>query len=152
MPWNSTIGRNRPTMSTDERGPPSARADPQKRNWSVPSNSTPASQQWARGVQEERRFGRERLAVGELAPSDREVVHADERADQAARRLGTGCHRQPLVQRAALVGLEMTEAHPADLRRIDHAGDRVPYGGEQRLQPRFEEQGLVVANQELAEL
>src|SRR2546421_2448955 len=54
---------------------------------------------------------RARRAVGE-------IVDHHHCADKAANSLRVWRDFQPLVQRAALVGLEMAEADPAHLRRI----------------------------------
>src|SRR5205085_46109 len=70
--------------------------------------------------------GRERLLVGERPRrARREVVHARERADEAAERRRRRRERQPFVQRPALVGLEVAEPDPTDRRRVDERRDRV---------------------------
>ena len=48
-------------------------------------------------------------------------------------RLSGRSNLQPLIQRAALVALEMAEAYPSYARRINNACDRIPYEREHRF-------------------
>src|SRR5690348_387899 len=52
------------------------------------------------------------------------IVNADDLADERADGRSLGCRLLPLVQRTALVGLEMAESYPPQLRRVD----QLPYG------------------------
>ena len=85
-----------------------------------------------------------RLAVGE-------IVDVDERTDEAAKRRRRGREREPLVQRAAFVGFEMAEADMADGRGIDQARHGLAQLGEHGAKPRMEQQGLVIADEEVVE-
>ena len=82
----------------------------------------------------------------------REVIDAHRFTDEAAQRLGVRRSRQPLVERTALVGLEVAEADPAQARRIDQRSDRLTHHRKETPHPRVKQQRLVVASQELAEL
>src|SRR5438874_816833 len=97
--------------------------------------------------------GRDDLAVRERARRPvGDVVHADDGAHDAARGLRPGGAREPVVQRAALVGLEVAEADPTDTRGVDDLGHRVAHHGEHLAEPGVEEERLVVTDQELVEL
>src|SRR5580658_2903965 len=68
--------------------------------------------------------GRKRRAIREGAwlPAD-EVGHVHKGANLAADHIGIGCSSQPLIERTALVGLEMAEADVAQLGNVDELGN-----------------------------
>ena len=94
----------------------------------------------------------EHVAVGEgpRRPVG-EVVHRHHAAEGAEGHLGSGCGRQPLVQAAALVGLDVTEADPAQAIEGDHRGHRLGHQGEQRPHAGVEQEGLVPVHEDLVE-
>jgi hypothetical protein len=59
---------------------------------------------------------------------------------------------QPVVERAAFVGLEVAPGDVPQLRGIDERGDGVSQGREHRLEPRVKEQRFLVAHEEVIEL
>jgi hypothetical protein len=95
---------------------------------------------------------RDELAVGERARAPvGKIIHGNHGGDAAAERRGVGRHRQELVERAALVRLEMRERDPAHPLDRHHALNSRPHLWEAATQPRMEEQRLVVDDQVLAE-
>src|SRR5574340_1520600 len=83
--------------------------------------------------------------------TNREVVDADQRADQAAGRLRLRCQGQPLIERAAFVGFEMAERDPSKGGWIEDACDRIPHQREHLLHTRVKEQWFLVLDQEVVE-
>ena len=82
----------------------------------------------------------------------REVVDVDHRADDADDRGRLGGNRQPLVERAALVHLEVAPADPPQRRRVDHFRQRLAHLREHPAHAGVEEERLLVADQEMIEL
>ena len=94
----------------------------------------------------------ERLAVGERAGlAIRDVVDGDHRRDLAAQGRGLRGDGEELVQRAALVGLEVREADVAEARRRQHGLDRLADEREHPARAGVEEQRLLVDDQVLVE-
>jgi hypothetical protein len=60
-------------------------------------------------------------------------------------------HAEPLVHRAAFVGLDVTEADPAQLFDRDEPADRFGQGREHATQPAMEQHRLVGADEEMIE-
>ena len=92
------------------------------------------------------------LAV--LQRTRRPVAHVVERqvaAEGAEHDLGLRCGRQPGVHRPALVGLDVTEADPAQRLDRDDLGDRLGDQREHRAVPGVEQQRLVTQDEELVE-
>ena len=105
--------------------------------------------QEAQGV----RAGREGLAVGELPHlAERVVADAHEGAVGAARGLRVPCLLQPVVERPALVRLEVAEGDPAQRLGVHDLPDGVAHPLEHAPRAGVVEQRLLVADQELAEL
>ena len=77
------------------------------------------------------------------------AVSVDDFASRPSRALGDG---EPLVQRAALVGLEVAEPDPAERRRLDDGCDRLPRHPEHASHERVHEERLVVLHEILVEL
>ena len=93
------------------------------------------------------------FAVGERAGrSVRHVVDGDHRGDLPAQRLGAWRRRQPFVERAAFVGLEVREADVAQPLDRQHAADGLAHEREQPPRPGVEEQRRVVDDQVLVEI
>src|SRR5262245_7274523 len=86
-----------------------------------------------------------RGAVGEIV--DRHVA-----TDEATQRLRFRCDAQPLIQGAALVGLEVAESDPAQTRGIDDRTHTRECRLEHLLESRMHQERLVVPDQELVEL
>ena len=97
--------------------------------------------------------GLDPLVLGEHARlADREVADRGARAHEAAHGLGPGREREPVVERGALVGLEMAEPDPADRRGIEDGRRRLADFVEEAAQVGVVEQRLLVAHQEAVEL
>jgi hypothetical protein len=97
--------------------------------------------------------GGQHISIGQTAGRpNRVVVHAYNRADQAARGLRRGRQLEPLIERAALVRFEVAEGDPTQLRRIQHAADSFAHQGKHGAQARMKQQRFVVPNQEVVEL
>lgn len=92
------------------------------------------------------------ILLGCTRRPDGKIGNAGPGADDAAKRLRPRRQLQPLVQRAALICLEVTVADPAYARRINDPGDGLPNLREQATVTRLKEQRLVVLEQKLAEL
>jgi hypothetical protein len=88
---------------------------------------------------------RPRRAVGEVRQ-----VH--ERPDHPRDRLRVRRHLQPVVERAALIDLEVTEADPAELGRIDDPLHRLEHLGEHPPHARVVEERLIIHDEEVIEL
>jgi hypothetical protein len=84
--------------------------------------------------------------------TDRKVVHADQRSEHAANRLGLRRNFEPVIQSTTFIRLEMTEPNVTDLRRIDDSRHSFLDGREHSFQPRVEEQRLVVFDEKVIEL
>ena len=88
---------------------------------------------------------RELLAVGQRARRPvGQVVDRHHRGDLAAQRHGLRRRRQQPVQRAALVGLDVREAHVAQALDRHHGGDGLAHQREQLARTGVEQQRLVV--------
>ncbi|MCU0990309.1 MAG: hypothetical protein MUE63_12175 [Xanthomonadales bacterium] len=95
---------------------------------------------------------REFLAVGQGAGrTQRDVVHAGHFGDLAAQRLGRRRQRQEVVERAALVGLEMGKADVAQVPHRQHGGDGLADQRKQFVRPAVVEQRAVIHDQVLVE-
>jgi len=84
--------------------------------------------------------------------TDREVLHVDHRSDLAARCLCAWRCREPLVERAAFVHLEVAPAYPPQRGRIDDARYGVPHFREHPAHAGVKKQGLIVLDEEMVEL
>ena len=82
----------------------------------------------------------------------REIRQVDHRAAFAAGRRGLRRHGQPLVERAALVDLEVAPANPAKSGRVDDLRHCIANVGKHATHTRMKEQWLVVFDQEMVEL
>ena len=88
-----------------------------------------------------------RARAGRSARSSTETIAAM----LAAERLRARGRREQLVERAALVGLDVREGHPAQARHRHHGRDRLPHQREHPARPGVEEQRLLVHDQVLVE-
>jgi hypothetical protein len=94
----------------------------------------------------------EDLAIRQRARRSRRlVVQPDGAADRAVGHGGVRRGVEPFAERAALVGLDVTEGDPAQAADVHHAGHRLGDGREQRPLAAVEEQGIVRIDQELVE-
>src|SRR5579872_4050652 len=84
--------------------------------------------------------------------ADREVVEVHLGPDQTGDRFGLRRVTEPLVQRAAFVALEMTEADVAQAGGIDQDADGLAHFGKHSLVAGVEKQGMLVTHQKVAEL
>ena len=87
---------------------------------------------------------RARLAVGD-------VVDRDQCRDLAAERCGARCHGKELVERAALVRLEMRKADVSETLDRHHAADCFAHQRKQFARPGMKQQRFIVINQVLVE-
>ena len=92
------------------------------------------------------------LAIGKSArrPTG-EIVERHHAADLAVGGLGLRRDGQPVIQGAALIGLEMAEGDPAQPLRRDNAGDGAAIKGEHAAQAGMEDQRVIAQHQELVE-
>ena len=96
---------------------------------------------------------RENLPVGERAcrPVPK-VVGRHHRGNLPAHRFRTWRHREPLVQRAALVGFEVRESHVAQSLDRHDTPHRLPHQRKQPPRAGMEQQRRVVNDQILVEI
>ena len=92
------------------------------------------------------------LALGERAGrAVAQVVERHVAAERAVGDLAARRRREPHVHRAALVGLDVAEADPAQRLDRDHRGHRLGDQREQPAQAGVEQQRLVAGDEELVE-
>src|SRR5215510_11210042 len=83
---------------------------------------------------------------------DREVLDVDCRSDLAARPLRVRRDREPVVQRAAFVDLEMTPANPPQRGRVDDPGDGIANLGKHLSHAGVKQQRFLVTDEKVVEL
>jgi hypothetical protein len=97
--------------------------------------------------------GRKRLAVSHAPGRPRgKIIDADHSADLAAHRFGVRRNCQPLIERPALVRLEMAETDPAYSRRLDQSRHLVTHHWEQTPHACMKQQRFVIADEKLIKL
>ena len=97
--------------------------------------------------------GGKHIVAGEDAGrANGEVIHADHGSYESADGLGRWGDLEPLVEAAALVGLEVAEADVAELGWVDQARDLFTQQREHTPQSGVKEERFVVADQKVAEL
>src|SRR5688572_3752273 len=84
--------------------------------------------------------------------TDREILHVDHRANLATRRLSAWRCREPFVERAAFVHLEVAPANPPERSRIDDPCNGVAYIRKHSPHARVKEQRLIVLDEKMVEL
>src|SRR5262245_18721679 len=82
----------------------------------------------------------------------REIADVDHRARFPAHWRGVWGDRQPLVERAAFVDLEVTPTDPAKLLGIDQRRHRLAHRGKHPSHARVKQQRLIVSDEEVVEL
>jgi len=83
---------------------------------------------------------------------DGEIIHTHELADERADRLGLRRDLQPVVERTAFVGFEVTPGDMPQFCGINQRGDGFPQGREHPLESRMKEQRFLVAHEEMIKL
>src|SRR5690349_14100839 len=73
------------------------------------------------------------VVIHALCWSQCKVVYTHHRANHAADGFGMRCNFEPLVERATLIRLKMTEANPSYSRRVNHTCNRLVHKRKDRL-------------------